>query len=348
MATNNTLCMRLSPSLALLAASLLIATTTSFAADNAPLATQFDKARKLVGSLADKKLPKPASFGETELDLFDAMASGVVPVDPVEQPVDHHQGQAPEPVTLELHARERERAALALDAGYLPALVNMAEFEGQRGRFPAAVALLERAVAAHPESATAHHALGLTLARAGRSTAALPSLSRAAELAPDEPRYAYVRAIALNSLGQRADARQTLRDALARHPRHRDSLLALATMERDAGNRAEAERLAEAFRTEPYHGITAAGGCWAEAWYYGMCILEEMQWIRTRPVQAAERAHQGGLPDPGFAGEHQALARADLHAEAGEDRNGGVVGVMQHEGLGQIFDDDQRRAHGCA
>jgi len=53
----------------------------------------------------------------------------------------------------------------------------------------------------------------------------------------------------------------------------------------------EAERLSEAFRTEPYHVITAAGGCWAEAWYYGMCILEEMQWIRTRPVHAADFFH---------------------------------------------------------
>ncbi|WP_374333086.1 SIS domain-containing protein [Aestuariivirga sp.] len=53
----------------------------------------------------------------------------------------------------------------------------------------------------------------------------------------------------------------------------------------------EAGRLAEAFRTEPYHIITAAGGSWAEAWYYGMCILEEMQWIRTRPVHAADFFH---------------------------------------------------------
>jgi hypothetical protein len=82
MARDNALFMRLSPSLALLATLLLIGTTSSFAADSAPLATQFDKARKLVGSLADKKLPKPESFGETELELFDAMASGVVPVDP--------------------------------------------------------------------------------------------------------------------------------------------------------------------------------------------------------------------------------------------------------------------------
>lgn len=53
----------------------------------------------------------------------------------------------------------------------------------------------------------------------------------------------------------------------------------------------EAERLAEAFRSEPYHIVTAAGGCWAEAWYYGMCILEEMQWIRTRPVHASDFFH---------------------------------------------------------
>ncbi|MCX7351244.1 MAG: SIS domain-containing protein [Alphaproteobacteria bacterium] len=52
-----------------------------------------------------------------------------------------------------------------------------------------------------------------------------------------------------------------------------------------------AERLAETFRSEPYHIITAAGGSWAEAWYYGMCILEEMQWIRTRPIHAADFFH---------------------------------------------------------
>jgi fructoselysine-6-phosphate deglycase len=53
----------------------------------------------------------------------------------------------------------------------------------------------------------------------------------------------------------------------------------------------EAERLAETFRQEPFHIVTAAGGSWAQAWYYGMCILEEMQWIRTRPVHAADFFH---------------------------------------------------------
>jgi fructoselysine-6-phosphate deglycase len=48
-----------------------------------------------------------------------------------------------------------------------------------------------------------------------------------------------------------------------------------------------ATRIAEA----PFHMILGAGGGWAEAMYYGMCILEEMQWILTRPVNAADFFH---------------------------------------------------------
>ncbi|MEQ8697432.1 MAG: sugar isomerase, partial [Bauldia litoralis] len=36
---------------------------------------------------------------------------------------------------------------------------------------------------------------------------------------------------------------------------------------------------------------TAAGSAWPQAFYYGMCILEEMQWIRTRPVHASDFFH---------------------------------------------------------
>jgi fructoselysine-6-phosphate deglycase len=54
---------------------------------------------------------------------------------------------------------------------------------------------------------------------------------------------------------------------------------------------AQAERFAEQIRNVPYHIITGAGSTWPEAFYYGMCILEEMQWIRTRPVHAADFFH---------------------------------------------------------
>jgi fructoselysine-6-phosphate deglycase len=40
-----------------------------------------------------------------------------------------------------------------------------------------------------------------------------------------------------------------------------------------------------------FHIVVGAGGTWAQAMYYGMCILEEMQWILTRPVHAADFFH---------------------------------------------------------
>jgi fructoselysine-6-phosphate deglycase len=48
---------------------------------------------------------------------------------------------------------------------------------------------------------------------------------------------------------------------------------------------------AERFQDETYHIISGAGSTWAEAWYYGTCILEEMQWIRTRPIHASDFFH---------------------------------------------------------
>jgi len=52
-----------------------------------------------------------------------------------------------------------------------------------------------------------------------------------------------------------------------------------------------APEVATAIAAAPYHLIVGAGSTWPEAFYYGMCILEEMQWIRTRPVHAAHFFH---------------------------------------------------------
>jgi fructoselysine-6-phosphate deglycase len=53
----------------------------------------------------------------------------------------------------------------------------------------------------------------------------------------------------------------------------------------------QAQVLAQSISGMPYHILTGAGSAWPEAFYYGMCILEEMQWIRTRPVHAADFFH---------------------------------------------------------
>ncbi|UJW77003.1 SIS domain-containing protein [Rhizobium sp. SL42] len=53
----------------------------------------------------------------------------------------------------------------------------------------------------------------------------------------------------------------------------------------------QAEGYARTFASTEYHIVTGAGNVWPEAFYYGMCILEEMQWIRTRPVHASDFFH---------------------------------------------------------
>ncbi|WP_408914327.1 SIS domain-containing protein [Brucella pseudogrignonensis] len=40
-----------------------------------------------------------------------------------------------------------------------------------------------------------------------------------------------------------------------------------------------------------YHMFAGAGNMWPETLYYATCILEEMQWIRTRPVHASDFFH---------------------------------------------------------
>ncbi|WP_210506445.1 SIS domain-containing protein [Naasia sp. SYSU D00057] len=52
-----------------------------------------------------------------------------------------------------------------------------------------------------------------------------------------------------------------------------------------------AEALALEMKDEQNHIFTGAGGAWYEAWYYAMCILEEMQWVWTRPVHASDFFH---------------------------------------------------------
>jgi fructoselysine-6-phosphate deglycase len=78
-----------------------------------------------------------------------------------------------------------------------------------------------------------------------------------------------------------------------------------------------AAKLAATIKDETYHIFTGAGSVWPEAHYYGMCILEEMQWIRTRPVHAADFFHGTlELVEPGvsiflFKGEDAARPLCD-------------------------------------
>jgi len=127
------------------------------------------------------------------------------------------------------------RQALALDPTYVPAALNLADLERALGQEAESEKTIRAILGREPGSAPAHHALGLALVREKRYPEALAEFARATELAPDDARFAYVYAVALNDTGRPADARKVLRAALARHPNDRSLLFALVSYERAAG-----------------------------------------------------------------------------------------------------------------
>jgi fructoselysine-6-phosphate deglycase len=49
--------------------------------------------------------------------------------------------------------------------------------------------------------------------------------------------------------------------------------------------------MAEKHKDTNYHMVVGSGYLWGEAYDYAMCILEEMQWIKTKSIHAAEFFH---------------------------------------------------------
>jgi Flp pilus assembly protein TadD len=69
-----------------------------------------------------------------------------------------------------------------------------------------------------PDGADLHSALGLSLVRQQRHAEAVAELARAFELARDDPRHAYLYAVALHDTGAAARALDVLEAARRRHP----------------------------------------------------------------------------------------------------------------------------------
>jgi len=128
-------------------------------------------------------------------------------------------------------------SALRLDPTFVPAYVNGADALRSAGDDAAALAMLERGLAAvsGERAATLHHARGLTLVRLQRLPDAVAALRRAHELAPQDARYAYVYAVGLNDMGRPQAAIAVLKRALASAPDDAQLRTALAAISRDAG-----------------------------------------------------------------------------------------------------------------
>ena len=141
--------------------------------------------------------------------------------------------------TNQAQFEDAERAyltALRLEPAFAPAAVNLSDLYRLQGRESAGETVLRDAIERAPEDADLHHALGLLLVRQKRYDLGVDMLSRAVALAPEQPRYAYVYAVAQHSTGNVTGALETLKHSHERHPGHVDVLLALALFSRDEGD----------------------------------------------------------------------------------------------------------------
>jgi Flp pilus assembly protein TadD len=152
-------------------------------------------------------------------------------------------------------AEAEYQAALRLSPRYAPAAINLADLYRQLGRDGEGESALRTAIASSPQDAGLHHALGLTLTRLKRYQESLGELREAAERDPDRARYAYVYAVGLHSAGHVDDAMAVLKASATRHPNDRDTLVALVSYSRNAGDFVSAleyaERLARVVPDDP-------------------------------------------------------------------------------------------------
>ncbi len=141
----------------------------------------------------------------------------------------------------ELDKAEREyRIALKLSPRFAPTYVNLADLYRQLGREEDAERTLRTGLERAPDDAALHHSLGLSFVRRKDITGALRHLARASELRPDYARYAFVYGVALQSAGRPDLGLAVLKAAHERRPGDRELLIALATMNRDRGDRSSA------------------------------------------------------------------------------------------------------------
>jgi predicted CXXCH cytochrome family protein len=145
-------------------------------------------------------------------------------------------------------AEQEIKAAIALDPGFVPAYVNLADLYRASGRDAEGEGVLRDGLKRAPNSAMLHHALGLSLVRQKRTDAALAELEQATVLEPGNARFSYVYAVALHSMGKSDAAIKRLEKTSAAHPNDREILEALVSFHEARGEHTAADQYANRLR----------------------------------------------------------------------------------------------------
>ena len=152
-------------------------------------------------------------------------------------------------------AESAYQQALKIGPAYAAAYVNLADLYRTRRDDANAEATLLKARTAVGENAAVEHALGLHYVRTRQMPKALQALGSAARLQPDDARYGYVYAVALNGNGESKRAMQLLATVHEGHPYDRDVLIALVSFNKIAGNIKAATAYANKLvRIDPRYG----------------------------------------------------------------------------------------------
>ncbi len=146
-------------------------------------------------------------------------------------------------------AESELRTALRLDPDFVPAMVNLADLYRAGKREEEGQQLLLRAIAKAPDAAEPLHALGLLKVRQKNYPEALALFSKAAALQPDNTRYSYVYAVALQSSGKSVQAVRVLEAVHKRRPADREILVGLISFDRENGNLTSAIKYAQELKS---------------------------------------------------------------------------------------------------
>ncbi len=117
------------------------------------------------------------------------------------------------------------RDAIQVEPHYVPALLNLADLYRTDGDAEAAGKLLRQAVEVAPDSGAANHSYGLYLVRQGKTEASLLYLKEATLQADASPRFAYVYAVALDSVSRTAEAVGLLQETSRNWPNQFELLM---------------------------------------------------------------------------------------------------------------------------
>jgi tetratricopeptide (TPR) repeat protein len=121
-------------------------------------------------------------------------------------------------------AEKHFEAALNLSPGFVPALLNFAEYQRLSDKETESKKLLLKSLEVAPDSAGAQHAYGLYLVRQKKMEEAISYLQIAATIETAQPRYAYVYAVGLDNIGSTDEAIAVLKGADERWPNQIDIL----------------------------------------------------------------------------------------------------------------------------